>query len=477
MKKNILIGFTVLLCALQFLLMPTKAQIQPEISFLISSGQLIPKFDWSTTEYEVTSLNTVNPILYTIKSSDPDVVATVNGKKVRINQGELLRLTQLSDNDSFAVDIDGAFGKRTFRFRTLPKDFPKFNVTAKDPVKGDIFMAPYTVGGAPPTYLIITNELGTVKYYNKLFGPAFDFQKITIDNKVYYTYLQGDLNLGQGTNNFPSRVVVMDSQFQKIRSFLPNNSEGKGKMAHDSHEFEMLGKNHYITTAYVKKNINTVPGFPQGSIIIDAVLQEYKDNKMIFQWKSSDYPELYAGSRRFTQFSDPKIPFVDYAHMNSVFVDTDGHFLVLMRFLDQVLKIHRVTGEIIWKFGGDADQFGLTKEMQFSLAHHFTRTASGTFLVFDNGNALGRSRIVEYDSNEKERKVNSFSTYEPNPNVFGDALGSVEKINNSYFIAWGRKRKNDPDITEYDLVTKTEQFRLKFVAPTTVTYRAAKYVP
>ena len=49
--------------------------------------------------------------------------------------------------------------------------------------------------------------------------------------------------------------------------------------------------------------------------------------------------------------------FIDYAHINSIHVDSDTTLVISSRHLDEITKINRISGEIIWRFGGLNNQF------------------------------------------------------------------------------------------------------------------------
>ena len=60
----------------------------------------------------------------------------------------------------------------------------------------------------------------------------------------------------------------------------------------------------------------------------------------------------------------------DYIHMNSVFIDPkDNHLIVSLANGYTVLKIHRQTGEILWRLGGKLDEFSLTDNQRFRILY------------------------------------------------------------------------------------------------------------
>lgn len=70
----------------------------------------------------------------------------------------------------------------------------------------------------------------------------------------------------------------------------------------DGHDFVLLGDRNWITESYVAETVDNIPAElnpnPLGSKVVAAVIQEVKDGKPVFTWKSTDHPELYALSEK-----------------------------------------------------------------------------------------------------------------------------------------------------------------------------------
>ena len=48
---------------------------------------------------------------------------------------------------------------------------------------------------------------------------------------------------------------------------------------------------------------------------------------------------------------------IDYCHTNAIEQDNDGNILISSRNMDEITKINRITGQIIWRLGGKNNQF------------------------------------------------------------------------------------------------------------------------
>jgi arylsulfate sulfotransferase len=127
-------------------------------------------------------------------------------------------------------------------------------------------------------------------------------------------------------------------------------------------------------------------------------------------------------------------------HMNDIFIDPkDNNLIVSFRQTDQIIKVDRTTGVIMWKLGNQGD-FPMTADEQFLRQHDATIFGGDTLMFVDNGLAGTRpySRIVEFTLNETNKTINSFkATPLPAASPFISYMGSVQKNNGIYFIGGG----------------------------------------
>jgi hypothetical protein len=131
----------------------------------------------------------------------------------------------------------------------------------------------------------------------------------------------------------------------------------------------------------------------------------------------------------------------DYAHLNSLFVDPkDQNLIISFRNLNEIIKVDRKTGAIIWRLGGPFSDFAETSDQKTVRQHDATLADGGaTLLVFDNGEAKLRpvTRIVEYKLDEAAKKITSFTAMNVPTGIFSGYMGSVQKIGDNYFVDGG----------------------------------------
>jgi arylsulfate sulfotransferase len=210
----------------------------------------------------------------------------------------------------------------------------------------------------------------------------------------------------------------------------------------DVHDFILISDSDYITLTYYWKFPTNIPARlnPAPNVsVLTPVIGEVRDGAVVFHWDASDDTSFYANSIFDNDFSDTTTP-QDYVHMNSMFVDpTDGNLICSMRDQDQVIKINRQTGVVIWRLGGLNSDFPLTADQKFLYQHDATLTDSNqTLMLFDNGDVSLRpyTRICEFHLNYANKTVTSFRYFNI-PEPFTQLTGSVQKFGDEYFIGGG----------------------------------------
>ena len=202
------------------------------------------------------------------------------------------------------------------------------------------------------------------------------------------------------------------------------------------------------------------------------------DGREVFRWNSWDHVKT-------SDCTIHRFP-IDYAHLNSLHElegDRKGDIVVGLRGCAQVLRIERATGAVVWQMGGSlpmradrpAPASGAARHLElvgdpegeFCGQHHVTATATGSLLMFDNGNhCLGPrkdrpavTRIVEYDisTGTEARFVREYRL--PAVDGFAASGGGVTALENgNWLITWGN---NGPRVAVSEVDTRgNEVFRL-----------------
>jgi arylsulfate sulfotransferase len=419
-------------------------------SFEISTGAIYPDFNPQIKDYHITSLNALNTIEVTINDFNASKKCYINDARVtnkvtplKLNPGDDIEI-KLNDNP-----------QSTYTIHYLPEDMPQINVITKNnPSEGYILVnlgELSQVNTKDYTYIAILNNDGFPVYYKKVSAGAINFRYFDIGNNqkrfTYNSYADG-------------KVVVMNEKFEELKrlDLLPYYNHGN--YAAETHDFIYIDDNHYIIPAYITREDVDMTAYGGNSSVDlgELILQEIQNNQVIFEWNIADHPELLSATDPIYYAQYATNPKVDYFHFNGVSIDPNDHnFIISARHTNQVYKVNRTTGEIIWRFGGSNDDFNLTGNEIISHTHHATILPNGHLLLFDNGVTKNpqQSRIAEFAIDETTRTADLVYQYTQTGRFF-DIMGSAQKLSNgNYFIGWGGNitsqiNANKSDITEVD---------------------------
>ena len=329
------------------------------------------------------------------------------------------------------------------------------------PAEGEMVFSTFNTPYTNPGRLMVLNKDGETLWEKTLPEAAINFRKWEVAGKTRYTYMEFDRSYGTPPQGiWPTTGVVLNEAYQEIKRvrLLPfNGRTGADPSVLDGHDFIYLSDDHFITLAYFEKEVNNIPAslnpVPNCKVVA-AIIQEVVNGQVVWEWDSSDYPEFYLSSVEGNAFSNGAVMH-DYLHMNSVFIDpTDDNLICSNRNGNQVVKISRADGRVLWRLGGTNGDFPLEADMKFLRQHDATLTDDNkTLLLFDNGHATERphSRVLEFRLRQESKRVESFTAYNVPQNIFAQFMGSVQKRGDTYFIGCG----STPKIIEVNY--KTDQ--------------------
>lgn len=465
------------------------------VSFFVNGEPLTIDLNSSEVYYNVLTLNT--EFETTITTSDTEHSIQINGEPME--QGESkLSLPAINKTTKITLDID----KRRFYIRTFPDDFPTYTALGESSKDGFF----YTVMG---NYITKFDNTGNIVFYRKGNGANLSpFRREEIDGEIMYSYMEYYSSLHHeslsGAAYRTAALILLNEHYEKIdevASMAATDSVPE-YFPPENHEYIVLGKNHYVLLAYVGKKVTNipedVPGSELGANVVACVFQEIKDGECIFEWDSTDYPELYELSLESCDYTNTVSIWADYAHVNAISIDPrDNNFLCSVRNLDSILKIDRQTGEIIWCLGGGADDFGITEEQQFHRQHNISITEDGYYTMLDNGclvnvlkypyqteqekallDSQQRSRILKIKLDEENKTITEFHEFYVE-NFYNPSMGSVQVLDNdtnTILIGWGTKgREGMPFLQEINFNENKVNFEILFQDTTQSNYRVNYY--
>ncbi|MBX7110207.1 MAG: aryl-sulfate sulfotransferase [Chitinophagales bacterium] len=313
---------------------------------------------------------------------------------------------------------------------------------------------------------IIEND-GTILWARDLGQFGADFK---LNANGYMTYFADT-----------AQWMVLDSNYNLIDSVRCKNGY---ELETQGHDVMMYPDGHVFLMAYDLQTINmTAYGGISNAKVQGFVVQELDANRdVVFEWTSWDH-FLFTDANSHTPLTNSQ---VDYVHGNSIDRDFDGNIIISSRNMDEITKISHETGEIIWRLGGENNQFTFVNDnipQHFSSQHDARRLPNGNILLFNNGNYLSPliSSAKEYMLDEVNKVATLVWYYEhPDVNgfkVYGAATGNAQRLpNGNTIINWGLIAPNVglPNHTEVD-VNKNIVWEMSFESSKQKCYRIHKY--
>ncbi|MGB2959604.1 MAG: aryl-sulfate sulfotransferase [Bacteroidota bacterium] len=321
---------------------------------------------------------------------------------------------------------------------SVPSDFPFVDIMVQDsPAEGKVFLNNWA--GNP--YLLILEDDGTPVYYKRMPAYARDF-KVQPTGLLTY-HVSGE------TNAF----FAMDAGYTVVDSFRCGNG-----YVTDEHELLMLPNGHVLIIGKDYQTVDMsgiVPNGDPNALVVGNIVQELDtDHRVVFEWRSWDHFEITDCNHISLTAAS-----IDYVHMNSIEVDTDGNLLFSSRHMSEVTKINRQAGNILWRLGGKKNQFTfIDDDLGISYQHDARSHGDGHYTIFDNGNyhsgvdiggdddrpvGIGSlpadqfSRAVEYVIDTLAMTATLVWEYRHDPILFSQWMGNAQRLpNGNTLICW-----------------------------------------
>ncbi len=308
------------------------------------------------------------------------------------------------------------------------------------PTHGYIFQATINFDSHTPNHLIILDEHGNV---------VFDRER-PLGNNANVDDFKPQPGGRYSFYDFSGNIYyILDKNFHIIDGVRAVGFQT------DNHELLIDEKNHYYLMGTEQRSINManiVSGGSSVANVVGIVVQELDSLKnVIFEWKTLDHLPITD-----CKGQDLTSNYIDYIHTNSLCVDTDSTILLSNRHLNEITKVNRKTGEIVWRMGlhSNGNEFTFINDtLGFSYQHCVRRLPNGNITLFDNGNYRGNTgerftRVCEYKIDEVNRTATLVWQYRNSPDVVSSFMGSVQRLpNGNTFIGWGG---STPSATEVD---------------------------
>lgn len=343
--------------------------------------------------------------------------------------GEIISIADIKDRLSLkAAKVDYSLPPPTITIDSID-----------NPSDGYIFLATWdrNMPAQYGNFVFILDKNGAIVDSIRVDGAPYDFQ---VQPNGLLTYALGDYSANVPLPGEELQHIVMDETLTKVDSFKMKN----GYLT-DFHEFKMLPNGHVIMMSYhtIKYDMSTIVegGQTDASLVINIIQEQDRDKNVVFEWRNIDYIPITDSDLDLT---DSRI---NYSTLNAFDIDDDGHILASFRNHSEIMKINRLTGELMWRMGGPRGEFTFVGEHEenapyyHSRQHNIRRRPNGNITMFDNGqfHQPPYSRAVEYSLDEVSKEATLVSEWRyPYGNIFCVTAGNAETLpNGGWFIGYG----------------------------------------
>lgn len=269
-----------------------------------------------------------------------------------------------------------------------------------------------------------------------------DFKVSQYAGQPVLSWWQGKIN---GSGYGQGEGVIVDASYRRILTVRA----GHGRQA-DLHELRLTPEGTALITCFprtVEADLSAVGGPARGPVL-ENIIQEVdlRSARVLLEWRSLDHVPIADSYHPYHEH-------FDYLHVNSIDITPDGHLLISGRHTWALYKVHRRTGEVLWRLGGKRSDFSLDPAARFSWQHDAKQPSAGTITLFDDGSdgpvkTERQSRGLVLRVDPAGRRVRAERAYDyPHPGLLAAAMGSLQTLpGGNVLVGWGI----EPYATEFD---------------------------
>ena len=291
---------------------------------LFNNEPLVPPFSETIKTYHLISLNTFLP----------NTLTSDYFKKT-------YRLNAINPDDYLIFFV----GLKAYKINLYNTEImPSYQVkTTPDVSPGYYFLTPFNGRNCSKSYAMIVDEKGALRYYRRNRTDnrcVSDFKKIvTTDNKVRFTLMEQEKPMPP-TAYHAGALMVLDENFEPFKRLYLKPYGNHGQLQTENHESLYFNDHHYILSGYWETEVYD-PETDEPIFVAATVIQEIKNDKVVYEFNSTDYPQFLKTSI----FPKPRAGYWDYMHYNSIAVDPkDGNWILSFANQFSLVKIDKTRG-------------------------------------------------------------------------------------------------------------------------------------
>lgn len=311
-----------------------------------------------------------------------------------------------------AIIFCGCGSRGLSPLKEIPLDLPKIEVLVnKENFRGYILLRKID----SPGIIFMVNSFGEVVWYQKA---------DTALNRVFKPYAKSYVAL-----NSKSDLIEISYEGDTI-NHLKFGMGGYDKLLH--HDLIKDGYDYVaLTHEILPINLTEFGGLDQDTIKHDGIIKLSAEGEKIWSWNLSDHLD---------PLNNPNIlkDRIDWGHANAIELDIDGNYLISFRKFNEIWKIDRETGSVLWKYSGISIE---NEHNRFYGQHSINLAPSGDYLLFDNGDRKYRktSRALAFKVNNNSF-LNTLIIELPD-SLFSWKMGSVYQFREGRYLFSSTMRK------------------------------------
>lgn len=273
---------------------------------------------------------------------------------------------------------------------------------------------------ALPAGGVIVDNTGQVVWYAEM--PAGVLNSFQPHANGTYTLLRAD-DL--------SRFHVLNVLGEEIGTLT---CEGYGTRFHDI-IIQRAGDRWMLCDDTRIMDLSSIGGQANASVTGTVIQHISASGDVLFEWNALDHFELTD-----LPASDRDGSAVNFTHGNGLEIDLDGNLIASFRSLSEITKIDVNSGEVLWRFGGLANEFTFLNDPKgtFRRQHGIRHAGPSTLQFLDNG-LTAPSRLVRYLIDPLDRTALLTMSFEDAPTTFTLVGGSTAYYPNGHgLVSFGQ---------------------------------------
>ena len=302
-----------------------------------------------------------------------------------------------------------------FRTDTLPDWIPAIGAQGTDTTPGFVALS------LPDGPVIVDNTGRVVWYKHKPDGTINNFQ----------AHPNGRYTLWGGGADTGRQFAVLDelgNEEQILKCVGYPTRPHEARMEADGSVWLLCNESRVMDLSGLGGN--------DSALVTGTVVQHLSPSgDVLFEWNAFDHFEitdLPANARTG--------PGVNLTHGNALDFDADGNLLLCFRALAEVTKVNRTTGEVMWRFGGLANEFTVFNDPDwgFVFQHGLRSAGPGWIQLFDN-RRNAPSRFTRYFVNPESKTALLTIDFRDAPDTHSRTGGSTQYLSNGHtLVSFGR---------------------------------------